>query len=355
MLSHQFIDRHLLHKSALSGLLYPLSLANSAWQSRRRKRLSAQAWHPDCKVLSIGNITSGGSGKTPLCIYLAELLRDSGLQIGISHRGYRGALEHTPALISDGQQLLYDVRSAGDEAYLLAQRLPGVPIVAGRQRVAAVSLLLASFPDIQAVILDDALQHLRIARDLDIVCFDAETGIGNGWVIPAGYLREPLSAIDPRSLIVVTHKGANTEPTGWEGLLSRAGGLVVHCYLQGRAWVNADGKAVEAAQVKGRRAMLISGIANPDSFERSVEAAGVSWMYHLRYPDHYAFADGKELAKIAGLAVKNGVEWLLCTEKDLAKLSLHKDLRDKLLALRIGLHCPDEAKLKDWVWARLGL
>ncbi len=355
MLSHQFIYRHLLHKSALSALLYPLSLANSAWQTRRRKRLSAKAWHPGCKVLSIGNISSGGSGKTPFCIYLAELLRDSGVQIGISHRGYRGALEHTPALISDGKQICPDVRSAGDEAYLLAQRLPGVPIVVGRQRVAAVSLLLASFPDIQAVILDDAMQHLRIARDLDIVCFDADTGIGNGWVIPAGYLREPLSAIAPSSLTVVTHKGANTEPTGWEGLLPQAGGLRVHCQLQGVAWVNADGEAVEASRVKGRRAMLISGIANPDSFERSVRAAGLSWMHHFRYPDHYAFMDGKELARVAGLTAKQDAEWLLCTEKDLAKLSLHQNLRGKLLALRIGLHCPDEEKLKEWVWNRLGL
>lgn len=168
-----FIARNLLRRSPLSDLLNPLGALNALIQTQRRKHLSAKAWRPPCKVISIGNLVSGGSGKTPFCIYLAGLLRDSGFRVAISHRGYKGRLENTPALVSDRHQILCETNEAGDEAYLIAKRLPAIPVAVGKQRVAAVSLLLAAYPDLDFVLLDDAFQHLDIARDLDIVCFDS--------------------------------------------------------------------------------------------------------------------------------------------------------------------------------------
>lgn len=354
MISHNFIQRHLLRRSALSDILSPLGALNAACQRRRRQRKTGLAWHPSCKVVSIGNLTSGGSGKTPFSVYLAELLAAGGIRIAVSHRGYKGALENTPSLISNGQRILYGVRDCGDEAFLLANRLPQIPVVVGRERRAAVSLLLAEFPKLQAVVLDDAFQHLKIARDLDIVCFDAETGIGNGRMLPAGYLREPLDSLKPPTVAMIIHKEPAAATGSLEALLVERKLPVFHCYYGIEGIVGCDGTVADSDNMKGKKVILASGIANPGSFERTVTGLGVKWLHHFRYPDHYAFMDEREANRIADLCEKYQADALLCTEKDLAKLCLHPLLRDKTLAVRIGLNCPDHDKLRDLVLERLG-
>ncbi len=340
--SQDLISKHLRRRSLLSDLLIPLGSIYALTQSQRRKRLSPKAWRAPCKVISVGNITAGGSGKTPLCIHLAGVLSGLGLRVGVSHRGYRGSLENTPTLVSDGQRMLHDVNEAGDEAWLIAQRLPGIPVVVGKQRVAAVSLLLAELPDLDVVILDDAFQHLGIARDLDIVCIDADIGCGNGRVLPAGYLREPLAALAAASLLVVTHKRAYSGATAKNGCWAGYDLPLIHCRLQARDGVTAKGKAVDLDLLKGEKLLLISGVANPDSVEDTVRNLGLSWLHHFRYADHYSFANASEIRQMAFLTQKYEAQALLCTEKDLAKLARHAELRDKLLSLRMDLVCEGE-------------
>ncbi len=340
-----FASKHLKRRSPLSDLLSPLGALNSIIQTQRRQRLSAKAWRLPCRVISVGNIVSGGSGKTPFCIHLAGLLCSAGYRVGVSHRGYKSRLENTPTLISARDKILYGASEAGDEAHLIASRLPGIPVVVGKQRVAAVSLLLAMYPDLDVVLLDDAFQHLSIARDLDIVCFDADTGCGNGRLLPAGYLREPLAALSAASLLVVTHKHA---PSGQEAENGCWAGFhlpVIHCELQARDGVTAEAESVGIESLQGRRLMLISGIAEPDSFEETVRGLGLNWLHHFRHADHYSFADQVEIQRMVALAGKYGVNTLLCTEKDLAKLARHRELRDKLLALRMDLTCEDDDAL----------
>ncbi|MBW6513999.1 MAG: tetraacyldisaccharide 4'-kinase [Candidatus Syntrophosphaera sp.] len=328
---------------------------NAAYQKRRRSARAEGAWHPGCKTVSIGNITSGGSGKTPFCIYLAELLGAEGISLGISHRGYRGAFEHKPVIISEGKEPLFSARESGDEAHLLASRLQGIPVVVGRQRQAAISLLLEAWPETQVLILDDAFQNLRVARDLDILCFDAETGIGNGRLIPAGYLREPLDAIDPDTLIVINHKGPDSDTASLESMLRERSGHIFHCHYRISGAVDAEGKLHPVSDLRGKRAMLVSGIANPASFEQTARSVGISWLSHFQFPDHHPLSDPREIARIAELAAKYRVGHLVCTEKDLAKLSVHKQLRDSLFALRIGLDCPEASQLKELIRLRLEL
>ncbi|MBP7205238.1 MAG: tetraacyldisaccharide 4'-kinase [Candidatus Cloacimonetes bacterium] len=343
--SQDLISKHLRKRSPLSELLSPLGSLYGLIQSQRRKRLSPKAWRAPCRVISVGNLTAGGSGKTPLCIHLVGVLNGLGLRVGVSHRGYRGSLENTPTLVSDGHRMLHNVNEAGDEAWLISQRLPGIPVVVGKQRVAAVSLLLAEFPDLDVVILDDAFQHLGIARDLDIVCIGADTGCGNGRVLPAGYLREPLSALEAASLLVVTHKSANSGATAENGCWASFHLPLIHCRLQARDGVTAEGKAVDLDLLKGDKLLLISGVADPDSVEETMRALGLSWLHHFRHADHYAFANTSEIRQMAFLAQKYEAQALLCTEKDLAKLARHAELRDKLLALRMDLVCEDEDDL----------
>ncbi len=306
-------------------------------------------------MISIGNLASGGSGKTPFCIYLAGLLRDSGLRVAISHRGYKGSLERFAAVVSDGERILTTVSESGDEADLLARRLTGVPVAVGKERCAAVSLLLASFPDTQLVLLDDAFQHLKIARDLDIVCFDSKIGLGNGRVLPAGYLREPLSALPPRSLLAVINKDVSPDPTAINGLLAATGLPVIKLGQQVTGLVDTRGEVSDPSLLAGKRVLLVSGIAHPDSFSRTVRTLDVTVLQHLSYPDHHAFSDVSEAEKLAGLCQKYQAEYLLCTEKDLTKLSRHPWLSDLLLAVRVELDCPQRERMKELVWERLGL
>jgi tetraacyldisaccharide 4'-kinase len=351
--SHDFINRHLLRRSPLSDFLSPLGSLNRIFQTERRKRWAGKGWQAGLKVISVGNITSGGSGKTPFTIHLAELLRGAGLAVAASHRGYKGNFENTPALVSDGREMLCGPRDAGDEAYMMASRLTGIPVVVGRERVAAVSVLKANFPNLQVVILDDSFQHLRIARDLDIVCFDAATGLGNGRLIPAGYLREALEAVPQDALIVVNRKEGSGIQPGLDQTLQDTGCETINCRQAIRSYVDASGK--EVPKPTGKRILLASGIADPDSFERTVKSEGISWLHHFKYPDHHAFTDPGEIAAIAALCDKYSADHLLCTEKDLAKLALHGELKDKLLAVRISVSCENGERLLGLVRSRLEL
>jgi len=354
LISSSFIDKHLMQNTWLSKLLTPAGKLYSIYQNQRRKNFNSKAWHPDCFVISIGNIMSGGSGKTPFCLYLAELLKQSGKKVGISHRGYKGSLENTPTIISDGKQILYKAMTCGDEAYLIASRLPEIPVVVGKQRCASVSLLLATFPDTEIVILDDAFQHLSIARDLDFICFDAKLGIGNGKVIPAGYLREPIKNMPLSSVIVINYKDNEMGFTSGEEWWSYFPQEILHCRIKGKGFIDTKDNLYTAEEIKSKRCIMVSGIAHPESFEHNLEQDGISWLHHFRYPDHYAYSDMKEINKLYNICSKYKIDYILCTEKDLVKLQIYSILKDKLRALRLQTECADEKKLLDLIKERMG-
>ncbi len=328
--------RHLHRRSALSHLLLPLGSLNAALQTLRRSR--SKGWRAPCRVVSVGNLGSGGSGKTPFCVYLALLLQDMGLKVGLSHRGCGGSRESLPSLVSNRSNIILGVKESGDEAQLLAQKLPGIPIVVGKRRVAALSLLLAEFPDLDVVILDDGFQHLKIARDLDLVCFDAKLGLGNGRVIPAGWLREPLSALQSANALILIQKEAQT-PT--LGNLPASARTALKCFYKPLDFIDSQGNTFPLDTLQNRKLTLLSSIALPESFEDSVHALGLTWETHFRFPDHHPFSQSSEIDPILQALGADGV--LLCTEKDLPKLALHKSLNP--LALRMKLTCADEPRL----------
>ncbi|MDX9833790.1 MAG: tetraacyldisaccharide 4'-kinase [Desulfobulbus sp.] len=332
--------RHLHQRSALSHLLLPLGNLNAALQTLRRSRF--QGWRAPCRVVSVGNLGSGGSGKTPFCVYLALLLQEMGIKVALSHRGCGGSRERFPSLVSNRSNIILGVKDSGDEAQLLAQKLPGIPVVVGKRRVAAISLLLAEYPDLDVVILDDGFQHLKIARDLDLVCFDAKLGLGNGRVIPAGWLREPLSALQSADALVLIQKEAQTPSLG---NLPASARTALKCFYQALDVIDSQGNAFPLDILQNRKLVLISSIALPDSFEDSVHALGLNWETHFRFPDHHPFSQPAEIDPILQALGDDGV--LLCTEKDLPKLALHKSLNP--LALRMKLVCADEPRLKRLV------
>ena len=292
-------------------------------------------YRAQCKVISIGNLSSGGSGKTPITIALAKELQARGLNVVVSHRGYKGESEFGTVLVSDGSKVFKDAHTAGDEAYLIATSLSGIPVFAGRDRAAVLSKAQSMFPATDVVILDDAFQHIKVYRDIDVVVFDTAIGLGNGFVLPAGYLREPLTAITKDCIIVFHHKPiskdipANELESKFEGCL--------HYHVFSKAEKLCGVEILEPKQLLGKKIALISAIAHPKSFEDSVLALGLSFEEHYRFPDHYAYLD---LGRLEDIRIENR-DYLVCTSKDAGKLQVYPEFRKKLLALQMETSLPE--------------
>ena len=236
-----------------------------------------KAQHIDVPVLVVGNLVAGGAGKTPTVLALIALLRREGWQPGIVSRGHGRSADHVLEVGPDTP-----AASAGDEPLLLRLR-GGVPVFVGRDRVAAARALRQRHPEVDIVVCDDGLQHLRLARDAQVLVFD-ERGAGNGWLLPAGPLREPLAAEVPaRSAVLYNAPHATT---AWPGGVARRG---IGGALSLAAW-RAGEAATEAnlAALRGRRVLAAAGIARPQRFFAMLRERGLA-IDELALPDHFAF------------------------------------------------------------------
>lgn len=232
-------------------------------------------------VVVVGNITAGGSGKTPLVIWLVEYLRACGLRPGVVSRGYGGATRGCVEVQADSA-----AAEVGDEPLLIRHKT-GAPVVVGRDRVAAARTLLARHPGIDIVVTDDGLQHYRLRRDFELAVIDAAAGLGNGWPLPAGPLREParrLSSVD--AVVQVVRGGA--DPCALQGITSwrvdTAPGLARRLCQPGETCALAD--------LPQRDWLAITGIGRPQGFFDMLGRAGLRFEARA-YPDHHAFHPGE--------------------------------------------------------------
>ncbi len=304
-----FIENHLYKRSLLSYLLWPISFKYSLILKLRRL-LTKQGYRSKCKIISVGNIVSGGSGKTPFTIFLANHLKDQGFKVAVSHRGYKGKFEYENELISDRNDVFDSARDAGDEAYLLASKLKGIPVIVGKNRGLSIKILEEKFPNLGYIILDDSFQHLKVFHNFDFVVFNEIGVIGNGFVLPAGILREPLSALKFADYIVFNGEGEIPgQLLKYNKPILRGGYIVKRFY-------DTDGKSIK---ISGRKSLL-SAIGLPRSFENTIKNSNLSFEKHYRLPDHYDFKDKAILQKIEIELKKEKIDHLLITEKDFAKL-----------------------------------
>ncbi len=178
-----------------------------------------------CKVISVGNVTVGGTGKTPMTIYVAELLNRLGYKVAILSRGYKGGAEKTGGIVSDGRTIFMEPDMSGDEPFMLAAKLKNTPVIVGKNRFEAGMLAIKKFkPDI--IVLDDAFQHLKLVRDINLVLSDCRRPFGNTHMLPRGTLREPLSALLRGDAFILTrsdapmsaHSETPNIPSHWECL-----------------------------------------------------------------------------------------------------------------------------------------
>jgi tetraacyldisaccharide 4'-kinase len=297
-------------------------------------------------VVSVGNLGVGGSGKTPVVARVAEILRDAGERVAVLSRGYGGSFRGDALVVSDGTTVLAGAAEAGDEPVMLARALPGVVVAVGRRRDAVGRAVEARFGP-RAHVLDDGFQHLRLERDLDLVCLDV--GDLDDRPMPAGRLRERPSALGRADLVLLTRIEAASEEE-LRALEARLG--PERCFRVGRrvaGWKTlADVPAAPPA-----RAFLLAAIARPERFETDVAGCGVAVTGRAFFRDHHRFR-ADELASVAGRARAAGAEAIVTTAKDAVRLEGVPALALPVVVMAIAAEITDEARLRTRLLAAVG-
>lgn len=301
-------------------------------------------------VISVGNLTVGGTGKTPCVAWLANFLRDAGHNVAILSRGYkrasRGRVE-----VSDGQQILCPPHEAGDEPYLLAQACPGVRVVVDHDRYAVGQWLAARAP-VSVFILDDAFQHLRLWRNLNLLLLDASAPRAD--LVPLGSLREPLTGLHRADAVIVTRADGEFDRAALELLITRYGQRNVPIFY---AWHEVTGlrrldtpETLAASAFAQQPVAAVAGIARPERFIADLTRQGMRVVWRSDFTDHHRYTRA-EFEQIIQHARHAQAAAIITTEKDAANLPPESLAVSKLpvYAAQIEFRCADESALQQLV------
>lgn len=334
-------------------LLAPLGALYGAVTRTRLKLYSMGALatkQVDAFVVSVGNITTGGTGKTPLVARLARYLAERNERVCILTRGYGRANPSRQVLVSDGERLFADASEGGDEPRLLAEMLQGfAAVICNADRAAAARWALENLHS-TAFILDDGFQHLALARDLNLVTIDALNPWGGGRMLPRGRLREPLAGLSRADAVIITRANlsADRESIRAEAGRLSAGKPVILSQTRTvrRRRLGDDSKAVEDDAVIDsalKRAAAFCAIGNPQSFFSHLASDGCELVHTRSFPDHHVYTQ-KDIDELTLAARKQGAQSLVTTAKDAVKL---RDLRFELpcYVIEIDVAFDDEKKL----------
>lgn len=298
---------------------FAVELRNKAYQWRW-----IRTYRPTASVISIGNMTAGGTGKTPACVWLAKWIRQRGLRVAILSRGY-GAL-------ADGQN---------DEAKEIENLLPDVPHLQSPNRIETAKVAVEEL-GMEILLLDDGFQHRRLERDLDIVLLDATNPMGFGYLLPRGLLREPLYGLRRADLVIVTRSDQVTTQelanlrTKVQRINPKAGWVEsIHAPIR---WRNASGDTLPLDYFKGKPVLALCGIGNPKAFVNTIQGLSVDVIDQVCFPDHHPYnpMDIQGILERASRCSQTA-EAIVCTGKDLAKLSSNQLGTIPLWALEIEL------------------
>jgi tetraacyldisaccharide 4'-kinase len=289
-------------------------------------------------VVAVGNLTVGGTGKTPMAAYLARWFMARGKRVAIISRGYGGSLEGEIRVVADGRAILLSPGEAGDEPYLFAASMPGVMVVIGADRYRAGCHAREQLePDI--FILDDGFQHLRLRRDLNILLLDCGRPFGNGRTLPAGTLREPVSAVERADLIIFTRcTGDQPVPaTGkpWCNASHRLTGVIPP----------AGGEPQAFRSLERLKGLAFAGIADPAAFFSSLEREGGLHLAATRaFCDHCRYGEG-EIAALLKLKEDCRADYLITTGKDAVKLAPYRERLGTVYVAGLELEFEDPGPL----------
>jgi tetraacyldisaccharide 4'-kinase len=299
------------------------------------KAISHRLEHP---VISVGNITMGGTGKTPFVAHLARRLKFEGKHPAILSRGY-GRTSRGVVLVSEGNGPLVTPDVGGDEPVALAMRLPGVIVAVGERRVEAARAAQRSGADV--LLLDDGFQHLSLDRDANLLLLDARDPFGGGRFPPRGRLREPLSALARADAFVFTRAEPGT-PTAEVAATLRhwnAPAPIFTARLRPAGLFDESGSPVEVAALGQRRVLAVCAVANPASFAATLSEVGLTPEQIVSYRDHHRYS-ARDFGRIERIARAAGASWIVTTEKDAVKLGSGLTLPTVTLRLAVEVGEP---------------
>ncbi len=298
-----------------------------------------------CKVLSIGNITVGGTGKTPMVQYVANLLQGLGLKVAVISRGYAGNAQRCGGIVSDGRTTLMGRQASGDEPQLLSSRLKGIPLLVGKDRYRAGKQAISRF-GASVLVLDDGFQHLALKRDLNLLLVDSTRPFGNGYCIPRGPLREPVAQIKRASALVLTRWAEDSHWNAQRSVLEThaPGRPIFRCmHVPETLFVVGEEKAIALATLERKRLFAFSGIARNESFRETVSNLGGDIVDFLEFSDHHRYSH-HDIKSIWKRATDHRADSIITTEKDLVNLGTGIPSTPKLLVLGIGISFGKDAE-----------
>jgi tetraacyldisaccharide 4'-kinase len=349
---------------SLRRFLYAVSLVYGIIAEGRRYAYTA-CWLSrkklPCLVISIGNLTVGGTGKTPMTIYLAQWVSSLGYRVAIVSRGYRGKSEKKGAIVSNGNMLLLSAKEAGDEPFLMGATLKEIPIVVGQNRYRAGLLAINAFsPDV--ILLDDGFQHLKLHRDIDLVLVDHDAPFGNGHLLPRGPLREPTKTITEADAIVETRcqekEGASQKlvkvlhphsidaPVFQCSALPFVSKIISASKSIGKNHLHPLQKSHPLPE---KRAVVFSGIAHNDGFQKSIIEMGCEILAAIEFKDHHQYSESDFVA-IQRMADEMKAECLITTEKDAVKIPKGRQWSVDLIVMGVRMDFGNQTRpFQKWV------
>ncbi|MCQ2554013.1 MAG: tetraacyldisaccharide 4'-kinase, partial [Clostridia bacterium] len=280
-------------------------------------------------VISIGNITVGGTGKTPTAQMLATQIKELGYRVVILNRGYRSHWNRNIGVVSNGEKIFMTAHEAGDEAYLMAKTLPGIPVIIGKNRAITGKYAVEKM-HAEVIILDDGFQHWQLKRDLDIVLVDTLSMFGNGCVLPRGVLREPIENLGRGGLFILTKTDQSSALSRMQlrKTIAKYNSLApvvesVHNpknFVEIAEWYKGITEHVKPLdELRGENVMVFSAIGNPSSFEQTLSSIGVNILEAVRYPDHHDYGM-LEMQYISERAKSLNAVAMIATSKDAVKI-----------------------------------
>lgn len=286
----------------------------------------------DATVLSVGNITCGGTGKTPVTIDLASRLVEDGRRVAILSRGYRRRSTEQSLIVSDGKGSLASCSDSGDEPYLIAKSVPEAVVIVGSRRVVTAELAVKEF-GCDVILLDDGFQHVAVARDLDVVLIDYHDELYKDHLLPAGRLREPVTALSRATWIVITKVPENADLQRLEKMRSQLASLspsatISACRMLTNSLVDVSlsGTSADLSLLNGKTVVAFSGIARPSAFTAELSSLGASVAHQRSHPDHHWYTPS-DIDALRELQAKHSASLIITTEKDAVKLN-HELVQD---------------------------
>lgn len=333
-----FGRREGMRATVFAGFLQALSYLFSGIAQSRLWLYKKRILHDQplgCLVVVVGNLTVGGTGKTPVVEKFARALRDRGRKVAILSRGYRSKsapmwkkwwyrISHTaeppPRIVSDGQRVLLDSEQAGDEPYMLARNLPGVFVIVDKNRVKAGTYAIKKF-GCDTLILDDGFQYLPLKGRLNLLLVDKTNPFGNGHLLPRGILREPIKHLKRASYVFLTKSDGQRDLELEELIQKHNPGVdVIECAHRPQFLQRFGSDERQPLEwLNGKKVGAFSGIAVPESFEKFVRELGGHIAFTRRFLDHYRFTS-EDFVEIFTEGIEQKVEFIVTTEKDAVRL-----------------------------------